>query len=116
MAAYHLAVDLEEELTIIRCPSIQWIPVDLSCFGLRPFNKNGTLLHSADQVSERHGHLSHCLQGTVKSTLWDSAFATKQIKPVLGEMYSVDGWTKIPFFNFQTCSLFLRSVNRCMDF
>ncbi len=55
MAAYHLAVDLEEEPTIFPCPSIRWVPVDLFCFGLRPFNKNSTLLHSADQVRERHG-------------------------------------------------------------
>jgi hypothetical protein len=61
MDAYHLAVDLEETTTI-RCPSIHWIPVDLFCFGLRPFNKNSTLLHSADQVRERHGHLYQCLR------------------------------------------------------
>jgi hypothetical protein len=60
LAAYHLAVALEEEPTIIRCPSIHWTPVDLFCFGLRPFSKNSTLLHSADQVHERHDHLSHC--------------------------------------------------------
>jgi hypothetical protein len=34
----------------------------------------------------------------------------------LGETFLVDGWAKIPFFNFQTCSLFWRSINRCMDF
>jgi hypothetical protein len=60
--------------------------------------------HSADQVRERHGHLSQCLQSACKSTHWDSIFATKQIKRVLGETYSVDGWAKIPFFNFQTCT------------
>jgi hypothetical protein len=117
MGAYHLPVDLEEEPTIIRrCPSIHWIPVDLFCFGLRPLNKNSTLLHSADQVRERHGHVSHCLQSADKSTHWDSAFATKQNKRVLDETYSVDGWAKIPFFNFQTCNLFWRSVNHCVDF
>ncbi len=39
-----------------------------------------------------------------------------KLKKILGEPYSVDGWVKFSFFNFQTCSLFWCCVNYCMDY
>lgn len=115
-AHFHLSVDLEEPPTITTCLSNQWMLVDLFCFALRPFNKNSVLLHNDLQVRERHDQLAECLRNSGKSTHWDSGFTTKQIKKILGETYAVDNWAKIPIFNFETCNLFWRSVNRCMDF